>query len=72
MHRITFDSPYTFGDRVLFKTTDHRGSGEGWVMDIIVGYDQSVYFVIKDDEGDLHYGIYPDEMTAVHHPPSQT
>jgi hypothetical protein len=64
MHRITFDSPYYFGDVVEF--TSQNGSGRGQVVDIVLGNDRSVYYIIEpDDGGNLIGGVYPSEMRLV-------
>jgi hypothetical protein len=69
MHRITFESPFNFGDRVEF--TSQNGSGRGRVSDIVVGADRSVYYIIKpDDSLDLVGGIYPNEMRLIEAAPA--
>jgi hypothetical protein len=64
MHRITFESPFYFGDRVEFAS--QNGSGRGRVADIVVGADRSVYYVIEpDDSPNFIGGIYPSEMRLI-------
>lgn len=64
MHRITFESPFNFGDRVEFVS--RSGAGRGRVSDIVVGADRSVYYIIApDDSSDMIGGIYPNEMRLI-------
>ena len=65
MHRITFESPFYFGDLVDFNGIN--GSGRGRVSDIILQQDMSVYYYIELEEGgETIPGIYPKEMRLVH------
>jgi hypothetical protein len=64
MHRITFDSPFYFGDLVEFDSR-HNGSGRGRVTDIVIGSDRSVYYIIDVGESGLIGGILPAERRLV-------
>ena len=63
--RITFDSPYFYGDKITFDGVN--GSGTGYVDGIVLAQDGSVYYTVQDadDPKTIYGGVYPDEMKLV-------
>lgn len=59
-YRITFESPYFFGDRVAFDSVN--GQGEGHILDIVLSADGSVYYTVNLDDGTAQGGIYAHEI----------
>lgn len=60
MYRFTINSQFNFGDNVEFVSP--HTSGKGKVTDIVLEQTGRVYYLICDEAGDLHGGIYPEQM----------
>lgn len=68
VYRVTFDTPYFYGDRVKYKSAVN-GSGAGVIADIALMEDGQVFYSIDPDNSkDLQGGIYPDEITLIERP----
>ena len=68
--RVSFETPYFFGDEVRFDSINGRGVGS--IDGMALSPDGSVYYYVVDSEKQLddgqhviHGGIYPDEVTLV-------
>ena len=61
--RITFDSPYFFGDLVSFDSIS--GKGEGRLIDITLSDDGSVSYTVLLSDEEAQAGIYPEEITLL-------
>ena len=60
---IRFTSPYAFGDLVEFHSINGQGSGR--VSDIVLQEDGTYYYYITRDDGEIHPGVYADEMLLI-------
>lgn len=63
MYTFSFESQFNFNDLVDFESS--HASGRGRVMDIVLGFDQKVYYIILRDDGDSFGGIFAHEMRLV-------
>ncbi|MCE9534595.1 MAG: hypothetical protein K8T89_26265 [Planctomycetes bacterium] len=63
MYKFSFESPFKFDDIVEFKAS--HASGRGRVMDIALGSDGKIYYMIIRDDGDAEGGIFPHEMRLI-------
>jgi hypothetical protein len=63
--KITFESPYFYGDKITFAGLN--GSGTGYVDGIVLAQDGSVYYTVQDADAPetIYGGVYPDEMKLV-------
>lgn len=63
--KITFESPYFYGDKIAFDGLNGRGIG--YVDGIVLVQDGSVYYTVQDADNPkiIHGGVYPDEMTLL-------
>jgi hypothetical protein len=63
--RITFESPYFYGDKITFDGVN--GSGTGFVDGIVLAQNGSVYYTVQDAENPktIYGGVYPDEMKLI-------
>jgi hypothetical protein len=62
--RVTFESPYKFGDRVSYNSKVN-GSGKGKILDLVVQNDGKVHYTIELSDGKAQSGIYPDEIKLI-------
>jgi hypothetical protein len=66
MHLHTFQTRFTFGDRVRFDSSLQRCRGEGKVFAITLGADGQIDYMIEifgdDGYSDLQPGILESEM----------
>jgi hypothetical protein len=63
--KITFESPYFYGDKITFAGLN--GSGTGYVDGIVLAQDGSVYYTVQDADAPetIYGGVYPDEMKLI-------
>ena len=63
MYQYTIQSEFQFDDLVNFNAT--HCSGRGRILDIAVGKEGLIYYIIILDDGNSVGGIYPHEVTRV-------
>ena len=65
--RVTFDTPYFYGDRVSFDGIN--GKGTGTVVDICLMEDGQVYYTIGLDGSDeMQGGVYSKSIKLISRP----
>jgi hypothetical protein len=67
VYRVSFDTPYFYGDRVRFA--GENGKGTGTVADICLMEDGQVYYTIDlDDSKEMQGGVYANTIELVERP----
>lgn len=60
MHKYIVESPFAFNQRVVFSSAHANGTGN--ILDICFGQDMKVYYMIIDEDGDIHGGLDPSDV----------
>ena len=61
--KISFGSPYYFGDLIEFESVN--GAGQGRIIDITISDNGAVSYSVQLDDGSALCGIYLDEVRSV-------